>query len=224
MKTKLAEQRRYGNANGTKVIEFALLFVHQQALENAGSVEYAIAEPDVPWFLKDYQHEYIPIKDIMAQTQPQKNGLESLQLINVAVSVRDLDQAIDWYTDKLGFTLNYRTAAIEGIELALMEKNGLYIDLIHYPQPINLEPEPKDPPFHLQITGLRNLVFFVDDIAAADAELKAQGVHLMWESNFLPHLGTKVTAFRDMDENLVAFWQKNDQILNYLQTGHAGNS
>jgi catechol 2,3-dioxygenase-like lactoylglutathione lyase family enzyme len=167
---------------------------------------------------------YSAEKIMTAQAPPPKNGMESLQLINVAVSVRALDQAIVWYTDKLGFTLNYRTAAIKGIELALMEKNGLYIDLIHHPQPVSLEPEPKDPPFHLQITGLRNLVFFVDDIAAADAELKAKGVPLMWESNFLPHLGTKVTAFRDMDGNLVAFWQKNDQILNYLHTGHTENS
>ncbi len=155
----------------------------------------------------------------MAQIQPQRKGMESLQLINVALSVMNLDKAIAWYTDKLGFTLKYRTPAIEGIELALMEKNGLYVDLIHHPEPVNLEPERKDPPFHLQITGLRNLVFFVDDIAAADAELKAKGVYLMWESNFLPHIGTKVTAFRDMDGNLVAFWEKNDQILNYLQTG-----
>ncbi len=158
-------------------------------------------------------------RDMMAQIQPQRKGIESLQLINVALSVMNLNEAIAWYTDKLGFTLKYRTPAIEGIELALMEKNGLYVDLIHHPEPVNLEPERKDPPFHLQITGLRNLVFFVDDIAAADAELKAKGVDLMWESNFLPHLGTKVTAFRDMDGNLVAYWEKNDQILNYLQTG-----
>ncbi len=158
-------------------------------------------------------------RDMMAQIQPQRKGIESLQLINVALSVMNLNEAIAWYTDKFGFTLKYRTPAIEGIELALMEKNGLYVDLIHHPEPVNLEPERKDPPFHLQITGLRNLVFFVDDIAAADAELKAKGVDLMWESNFLPHLGTKVTAFRDMDGNLVAYWEKNDQILNYLQTG-----
>ncbi|MBD1995952.1 VOC family protein [Leptolyngbya sp. FACHB-541] len=155
----------------------------------------------------------------MTQNLSQSKGIESLQLVNVAVSVMNLDEAIAWYSDKLGFILNYHTAAIEGIELALMEKNGLYIDLIHYPEPINLEPERKNPPFHLQIAGLRNLVFFVDDSAAADAELKAKGVELMWESNFLPHLGTKVTAFQDMDGNLVAYWEKNEQILNYLRTG-----
>jgi catechol 2,3-dioxygenase-like lactoylglutathione lyase family enzyme len=155
----------------------------------------------------------------MIHNQQQSKGIESLQLVNVAVSVMNLDRAIAWYSDKLGFQLKYRTPAIEGIELALMEKNELYIDLIHYPEPINLEPERQDPPFHLQITGLRNLVFFVDDITTANTELKEKGVDLMWESNFLPHLGTKVTAFRDMDGNLIAFWEKNDQILNYLQTG-----
>lgn len=105
-------------------------------------------------------------RNTMTQAK-QKKGIESLQLVNVAVSVMDLERAIAWYTDKLGFTLKYPTPAIEGIELALMEKNGLYVDLIHHPEPVNLEPDGKDPPFHLQIAGLRNLVFFVDDIAAA---------------------------------------------------------
>jgi hypothetical protein len=106
-----------------------------------------------------------------------------------------------------------------GTEAASPKNSPRLRFLIHHPEPVNLEPDRKDPPFHLQIAGLRNLVFFVDDIAAADAELKAKGVDLMWESNFLPHLGTKVTAFRDMDGNLVAFLEKNDQILNYLETG-----
>ncbi|MBW4565974.1 MAG: VOC family protein [Mojavia pulchra JT2-VF2] len=147
-------------------------------------------------------------------------GLNSLQLANIALSVTNINTAIAWYTEKMGFTVKYRTPAIEQIELALLEKNGVYIDLIQFPQPINLEPERQNPPLHLQITGLRNIVFFVDDIAQANQELKHKGVELIWEGRVLDHLGTKVTTFRDMDGNLVALWEKNAAIVKYMQAGN----
>ncbi len=146
-------------------------------------------------------------------------GLHSLQLANIALSVTNIDTAIAWYTEKMGFTVKYRTPAINQIELALLEKNGIYIDLIQFLQPINLEPERQDPPLHLQITGLRNIVFFVDDIHQANQELQAKGVELIWAGQLLDHLGTKVTTFRDMDGNLVALWERNAQIIDHMQTG-----
>lgn len=146
-------------------------------------------------------------------------GLNSLQLANIAVSVSNINTAIAWYTEKMGFTVKYRTPAINEIELALLEKNGVYIDLIQFPKPINLETQRRNPPLHLQITGLRNIVFFVDNITQANQELKHKGVELIWEGRLLDHLGTKVTTFRDMDGNLVALWERNAAIVNYMQTG-----
>jgi len=138
-----------------------------------------------------------------------ERGLGSLQIFNVAISVSSLDESIQWYEDKLDFQLKNRRKVSTGIEIALIEKNGFYIDLISIANSRNIEGKPKDPPQHLEIQGLRNLVFWVDDLKAADAQLKAKGVRLIWESRYIPEVGTSVTNFRDNSGNLIALWQKN---------------
>lgn len=143
-----------------------------------------------------------------AGPSPAGKGLDSLRLYNVAISVPDIDESARWYEEKLGFKLRSRSQVSTGIEIALIEKNGLLIDLIRIPNQRNAEGEPKDPPAHLEVLGIRNLVFHVDDLKAADAELKAKGVRLIWESRMIPEIGTAVTNFRDNNGNLIALWER----------------
>ncbi|MBD2104970.1 VOC family protein [Leptolyngbya sp. FACHB-261] len=138
-----------------------------------------------------------------------KNGLDSLQIFNVAISVSDIDASVKWYEDNLGFQLQNRRRVSTGIEIALIENNGFFIDLIHIAGSENLEGSPKEPPDHLKVQGLRNLVFWVDDLKSADAQLKSKGVELIWESRYIPEVGTSVTNFRDNNGNLIAIWERN---------------
>jgi catechol 2,3-dioxygenase-like lactoylglutathione lyase family enzyme len=137
------------------------------------------------------------------------NGLATLRVYNVAISVPDIDQTVQWYEDKLGFKLQNRRKVSTGIEIALIEKNDFYIDIIRIANSKNIEGDPKDPPNHLAIQGLRNIVFWVDDLKATDAQLKAKGVQLLWESRFIPEVNTSVTNFRDNNGNLIAIWEKS---------------
>ena len=145
----------------------------------------------------------------LGQTVPNDRGLGSLRLISVALSVGNLAESVAWYRDKLGFalasTVDNKTS---GFQMAVVEKNGLKLELIHRPGSRNLEGKPKDPPDHLQVQGLRNLVLGVDDLAATNAYLKAKGVRLIWESKFIPEAGVAITNFRDPDGNLIAIWGK----------------
>jgi catechol 2,3-dioxygenase-like lactoylglutathione lyase family enzyme len=136
------------------------------------------------------------------------NGLTTLRVYNVAISVADIDQTVKWYEDKLGFKLQNRRKVSTGIEIALLEKNGFFIDIIRIANSRNIEGDPKDPPEHLSIQGIRNIVFWVDDLKATDAQLKAKGVQLIWESRFIPEINTSVTNFRDNNGNLIAIWEK----------------
>lgn len=137
-----------------------------------------------------------------------ERGLETLKIFNVAISVANLDESIAWYEDKLGFQLQNRRRVSTGIEIALIEKNGFSIDLIYIAGSQNIEGNPQDPPDHLRVQGLRNLVFWVDDLQATDAELKSNGVQLIWESRYIPEVGTSVTNFRDNNGNLIAIWER----------------
>lgn len=139
---------------------------------------------------------------------PSKQGLETLQIYNVAISVANLDESIAWYADKLGFQLKNRRNVSTGIEIALIEKNGFFIDLIYIAGSENVEGKPQAPPNHLKVRGLRNLVFWVDDLPTANAELKSKGVQLIWESRYIPEVKTSVTNFRDNNGNLIAIWER----------------
>ncbi|MBD2057407.1 VOC family protein [Oculatella sp. FACHB-28] len=139
---------------------------------------------------------------------PSGSGLETLQIYNVAISVANLDESIAWYEDKLGFQLQNRRQVSTGIEIALIEKNDFYIDLIYITGSENVEGSPQDPPDHLRVQGLRNLVFWVNNLQATDAELKSKGVQLIWESRYIPEVETSVTNFRDNNGNLIAIWER----------------
>ncbi len=146
------------------------------------------------------------------KTSPFKPGLESLRIFNVALSVPNIDTGIKWYSDALGFSLKQRRKVSTGIEIALIEKNGFFIDLIQIADSNNIEGTPKDPPQHLLVQGLRNIVFYVDNLKAVDAHLKSKGIKLMWESRYIPEIKTSVTNFRDPFGNLVAIWERKPGI------------
>jgi catechol 2,3-dioxygenase-like lactoylglutathione lyase family enzyme len=128
-------------------------------------------------------------------------------LANVALSTARPDVLAAWYRDALGFTIRDRAPGVGGVTTFIIERDGVSIDLIRVPNQRPVEP-PLPPPDFLQIQGLRNLVFWVDDQAAANAHLKRLGVPLLWESREVEGIGTAITAFRDPDGNLVALWER----------------
>jgi catechol 2,3-dioxygenase-like lactoylglutathione lyase family enzyme len=135
--------------------------------------------------------------------------MQGFSLANIAISTPGQERMITWYTDMLGFRLVNKSEGVGGIKLALIEKDGVQMDLIQPPsiQPL---PKPQDPPMHLETPGIRNLVFWVDNLKVANANLKSKKVPLLFESLYVEGIGTTITAFRDPDGNLVALWQKRN--------------
>ncbi|RUT00551.1 hypothetical protein DSM106972_073220 [Dulcicalothrix desertica PCC 7102] len=142
-----------------------------------------------------------------ASGQVSSNPLRGFALANIAISTPNQDRMITWYREVLGFRLVEKTEGAGGIKLAIMEKDGVQLDLIQPPK-IQLLIKPQAPPMHLETPGIRNLVFWVDDLKAAEASLKAKKVSLLFESFYVEGIKTTISAFRDPDGNLVALWQK----------------
>lgn len=139
--------------------------------------------------------------------QRSTDPLAGMTLANVALSTPDPEKLRAFYEQVLGFRMVRKAPGVEGVELTVIEKNGLVIDLIRVP---NQEPlqQPKAPPRHLETPGLRNLVFWVNDLQAANTHLKKNNVTLLFESLYVEGIKTSITAFRDPDGNLIAFWQR----------------
>lgn len=141
-----------------------------------------------------------------AQAQ-ETRPMQGFALANVAISTAQPERMARWYADVLGFEIKSQAPGVEGVQTYIIERDGVAIDLIRVPN--QRPPEtPLDPPRHLEVQGLRNLVFWADSLPAANAHLKSRGVALIWEGRYVEGIKTSITAFRDPDGNLVALWER----------------
>lgn len=139
--------------------------------------------------------------------QPPGAAWAGFALANIALSTDRPTELAKWYRDVLGFQTVSQSPGVECVQTHIIERGGVQIDLIRVPSQRPRE-VPVDPPRHLEVQGLRNLVFWVDDLSAANSHLKAQGVPLIWEALYIEGIKTSITAFRDPDGNLIALWQR----------------
>jgi catechol 2,3-dioxygenase-like lactoylglutathione lyase family enzyme len=93
---------------------------------------------------------------------------------HAAESVGDLDRAIKWYQEKLGFKLVLRKQQNPNSEIAWLVIPGYRLDLIHR-KGSSPTPALKD---HMMLQGWGHIVFSVPDVDRAYAILKARGVVL----------------------------------------------
>jgi catechol 2,3-dioxygenase-like lactoylglutathione lyase family enzyme len=128
---------------------------------------------------------------------------------NLAVTVTDLDASIEWYRRVLGFRCEARVDIAEG-EVAVLGGAGMRIELLMASrmaeQPVWLEQLFADPPSHLLVIGNKFVVFEVDDLARASAELDDLSVTILWREKELAP-GFVATAIRDLDRNLINIFQ-----------------
>lgn len=143
----------------------------------------------------------------VAAAEPADGQPLGLALANIALSTDRPEDLARWYADTLGFRVLSRSPGVDGVQVLLVGRGDAQIDLIKVP---NQKPRaaPLDPPRHLEEQGLRNLVFWVDDLPAANRHLRGRGVDLIWEGLWVEGIRTSITAFRDPDGNLVALWAR----------------
>jgi methylmalonyl-CoA/ethylmalonyl-CoA epimerase len=98
------------------------------------------------------------------------------EIDHIAIAVRDLDAAIDWYRDVFGAVVAHReTVEAEGVEEALLKVAESYIQLTRGTR--------ADSPITTYIEkrgeGVHHIGYRVDDIEAALEALRAQGGQLV---------------------------------------------
>jgi catechol 2,3-dioxygenase-like lactoylglutathione lyase family enzyme len=107
-----------------------------------------------------------------------------LRLTHVGICVSDLDRAVRFYCEGLGFELRSQieiggepAATLLGLEplelqALYLERDGTRIELLHYPRPGHL---PAESPRPMNRLGLTHLSLRVDDLDATLAELARVG-------------------------------------------------
>ena len=110
--------------------------------------------------------------------------------LTVSMPVSDLDKAIDWYQEVLGFELQYRMDDIGWCEVVSPVANvNVGLSVVEKPNPGGATP-----------------TFGVKDIDAARASLEAKNVRIDGDAVTIENLVSLVT-FYDIDDNALMFYQ-----------------
>jgi len=111
--------------------------------------------------------------------------------LTCSISVTDFDKAVKWYSDMLGFTLNYRMDEMGWGEMAT-EIPGVNVGLARTDT--------------ITKGGGATLTFGVHDVDAARKRLESKGVRFDGETHVIP--GTvKLATFFDPDGNTLMLYQ-----------------
>lgn len=124
-----------------------------------------------------------------------------LRFDNIAIAVGDLPAMVAWYEAKLGFVVAERGAfAAVGAQFAMMDGAGVRIELISRGEP-RASVDRTTPPNHLDVLGLKALVFQADDLETITRNLSERDVEIVWADMRLS-VERRSTLIRDPEGNL----------------------
>jgi len=128
---------------------------------------------------------------------------------HAAISVPDLDAALAWYRDTLGFTVArtwaWMIAETEG-RAAYIERDGFRIELLWCE---GSEPPPdmtggvRDPIAQVFVHGIKHVGLLVGDVDAAVALLEARGVRIAISPLDNAAAGVRFAFFYDLAGNVL---------------------
>jgi catechol 2,3-dioxygenase-like lactoylglutathione lyase family enzyme len=138
------------------------------------------------------------------------NGLQSLSLHNLAFTVSDVEKAIQWYRDTLGFEVLRREifTALGDAEIAFLQKSDIRLEMLRVKDGFRIKELFAEAPAHLLPIGNKSLVLQVSDLHAATLGLEAKSVTFVWKEMNLTEDGMPSTMIRDMDGNFINIFQR----------------
>ncbi len=107
----------------------------------------------------------------------------NLTPLHVGISVKDMDEALDWYQKNLGFQLVKDDGFLPplGARVCFLQHGSFQIELFEYQAPKPLPPDRFHPNLDLQTIGTKHIAFGVPDLAALKETLCANGVEIAHE-------------------------------------------
>jgi methylmalonyl-CoA/ethylmalonyl-CoA epimerase len=118
------------------------------------------------------------------------------------ISVPDLEAAISWYRDMLGFSVETRmTLEAVGAKVAFIKHGDFCIELFEVAGAASLLDERRYPNEDLRTHGTKHIAFSVDDLKSVVDTLKERGVDMAMDVMDMPD--GKVAFIRDNAGTLI---------------------
>lgn len=136
-----------------------------------------------------------------------KTSLDTIQPDHVCIGVPDIDAAIEWYRDTLGFKIDQQWIVPElpGFRLAYIKKNGYRIELIDSGEGISGKAQELAFDEFLRMRGFSHVCFLVENVDMAIAEVESRGVKIDVPPTDFPDVGRRISFFRDLHGNYIEF-------------------
>lgn len=122
--------------------------------------------------------------------------------LHVGISVRNMEEALNWYEKNLGFTLVEDDGFIPplGARICFVQNGDFQLELFEYEQPKPLPEDRLTPNSDLQTIGTKHVAFEVERMAEMRARLVENGVDIAHEVEMN---GNKVMFIRDCSGVLI---------------------
>jgi lactoylglutathione lyase len=131
-----------------------------------------------------------------------ERGNTVIQLHHVALSVADLERAVDWYGEALDLRPTVR-ATLPGFRLAMLEApNGMRIEVFEA-EGANRTTDSSTPTTVMMHHGFTHLALDVDELAAVHARLVGIGAGSVWDPRPSPEPGKAMAFVQDPEGNLI---------------------
>ena len=143
----------------------------------------------------------------MSEPSKTSDPLAGLRPDHAGISVGDLEAAIAWYGEMLGFTVDRIVDIPEDTgRLALIRRGDFLLELFCIAGAAPVPEERKHPTTDLRTQGIKHVAYAVSDVRALMEQLKAKGVDVVWD--VVEHDGTWCAFVRDDSGNIVEFVER----------------
>ena len=118
------------------------------------------------------------------------------------ISVPDIEAAITWYQDMLGFSVIKR-AIIEAVpaKIAFLKNGDFHLELFQIDNAAPLPEERHHPNLDICTHGTKHIAFAVPDVHEFIGEMKKRGVDIAMDVNMME--GKAMAFIRDNSGNLI---------------------
>jgi methylmalonyl-CoA/ethylmalonyl-CoA epimerase len=133
-----------------------------------------------------------------------------LKPLHLGVSVPDLDAAIEWYREMLGFEpISDKYFAQLPARIVFMQHGDFKLELFEVEGASPLPEERRTPNLDIRTHGNKHIAYGISDLNALMKSLKAKGADVAMD--LFPMEGDLVAFIRDNSGNLIELIQENGQ-------------